>query len=221
MTSPDPIQAALDFQKGSEKAFEYFFNEYYGELLLFAKKRLSDEDDAKDVVSESFIDVWRNRDALSHPQVIRKWLYTSVRFGCLNRLKQLEKSSGQLPEIADGSLCDMIAAKYYVAVWGLVKQLPTKCRDIIVMRYVYEMPVVEIMKKTGLKNSTIKNQLARGIKLLRKKYGTTDEQAKEKDQHLYMKIITSEKSHRNLMRLYGIKEKNIQWIKKKYNLNTP
>jgi hypothetical protein len=33
MTSPDPIQATLDFQKGSEKAFEYFFNLLQPQLL--------------------------------------------------------------------------------------------------------------------------------------------------------------------------------------------
>src|ERR1044071_8998431 len=84
-----PVNDSLEnlvkaFQRGEEKGFTYFFNELYPALLYFAFRILNDKAASKDIVEDSFIKIWERHSSFNHPKVIKSWLYTTVRNGCID-----------------------------------------------------------------------------------------------------------------------------------------
>jgi RNA polymerase sigma-70 factor (family 1) len=175
----DDIQDhVLAFQRGEEKGFTYFFNSLYPALLYYAFRILNDKPSAEDVVGESFIKIWERHATFSHPKVIKSWLYTTVRNGCLNRLQQQQRTMIQHEKLAryqEGAhesyaLHDIIRAEVIRELHENIESLPTACRQIFKMMYIQGKTVREIADELHLSISTIKNQKARGLTLLRKRF---------------------------------------------------
>lgn len=166
------------FQRGEEKGFTYFFNSLYPALLYYAFRILNDRPAAEDVVGESFIKIWERHSTFAHPKVIKSWLYTTVRNGCLNRLQQQHRSLAQQEQLAKQSegthesyaLHEMIRAEVIRELYENIESLPSACRQIFKMLYIQGKTVREIAEELQLSISTIKNQKARGLALLRKRF---------------------------------------------------
>jgi RNA polymerase sigma-70 factor (family 1) len=223
--NPSPLQHALDFQKGSEKAFEYFFKELYPRLTYYAMRILSDsftsgcKEEAENAVSDAFANLWVHKHKIDHPLVIKSYLFTSTKNHCIKAIKRKEvrlRAIMELPTI-DDSLRERIKADTYGILWAAVSTLPEKCRDIIILYYVGGLNSREIAEKLNLKPSTIKNQLSKGVRALRKKYDITDAEAKANDDKLIDKIRNSFCTIADLSRLYGKQQTSIANIRN----NTP
>jgi RNA polymerase sigma-70 factor (family 1) len=165
------------FQRGEEQGFNYFFRGLYPSLLLFAYRLLKDRSRAEDVVGESFIKIWSRHSSFSHHKVIKSWLYTTVRNGCLNQL-QLEQRdhirqreiASQTRDVESYALEEMIQAEVIDELYRHIESLPRACRSIFKMLYIQGKTVRETAEELNLSISTIKNQKARGLLLLRKKW---------------------------------------------------
>ena len=71
-----------------EEHFERLFAEMYPRLVRFATTLMSNTEEAKDIVSETMEQAWKEFDQLKE-NTRSAWLYATVRNGCLNRLKHL------------------------------------------------------------------------------------------------------------------------------------
>ena len=71
-----------------EEHFERLFAEMYPRLVRFAATLMSNTEEAKDIVSETMEQAWKEFDQLKE-NTRSAWLYATVRNGCLNRLKHL------------------------------------------------------------------------------------------------------------------------------------
>lgn len=65
--------------KGSEQAFGKLYERYWHDLYKIAYRRLSSEEDVKDVLQETFISLWKNIHHISVDENIGGYLYTSLR----------------------------------------------------------------------------------------------------------------------------------------------
>lgn len=174
----DILDYVAAFQRGEERGFTYFFNTLYPALMYYAFRILNDRAAAEDVVEESFIKIWERHSTFTHPQVIKSWLYTTVRNASLNMLKQEQSQSTHKENIAreqqasyqESPLNDMIIAEVISQVHSTIQVLPTECRKIFQMLYIQGKTVREIAEELGLSISTIKNQKARGLEILRKRF---------------------------------------------------
>lgn len=78
--------------------FETLFRQNYERLYFHAHAIVHDEDVAKDVVSEVFVNVWRLRETIE-PSTVLPYLYTSVRNRCLDQLRQSNRQVPLLQEV--------------------------------------------------------------------------------------------------------------------------
>ena len=164
------------FQRGEEKGFTYFFNSLYPHLLYFASRLLNDRPAAEDVVGESFIKVWERRTTFRHPNVIKSYLYTTVRNTCINYLHQEKRAQAQEENLArhrqdshEGYvLHEIIRAEVLREIHENIESLPSACRNIFKMLYIEGKTVREIAEELQLSIHTIKNQKAKGLASLRK-----------------------------------------------------
>lgn len=170
-------EMALELQKSNQAALDYLYNLLYKRLLLFSWRILHDADMAEDIVSESFVKLWDNRKTLSNINVIKGWMYTTVRNGCLTILdkeRTRKKKEGLVEEeiIVDSQEHAVIKAELYAEVCepaiAMIDRLPQECMRIFIMLYKQGKSVREISGELGISISTVKNQRARGLEILRK-----------------------------------------------------
>ncbi|MCK4747379.1 MAG: sigma-70 family RNA polymerase sigma factor, partial [Bacteroidales bacterium] len=82
-------------------SFEELFREYFPPLMLFARKILVDEDDAREVVHNVFINLWEKREEIDLSVSLKSYLFTSVHNRSLNVIRDRKKfSSEEVPEMA-------------------------------------------------------------------------------------------------------------------------
>lgn len=177
MESNDIYDYVYSFQRGERKGFEYFFHELYPALLFYAFRIVDDKVIAEDVVAESFVKIWERHTTFSHHKVIKSWLYTTVRNGCLNKVQQRARTQREMTQLAKYMedehetfvLHEMIRAEVIRELYQSIETLPTACRQIFKMLFIDGKTVREISEELKLSISTVKNQKMRGINLLKYK----------------------------------------------------
>ena len=84
-------------QGGDRAAFRWVVQTYQRMLFSLALKMLADEEEAKDVVQDTFVRAWTAIRGYNPQQPFASWLYTIASRLCLNRLKAVKKVAA-LPE---------------------------------------------------------------------------------------------------------------------------
>lgn len=215
------LEAALSFQKGEQKGFEFFFNSLYAPLRYHAYKILKDDFWMDDIIESSFIKLWDNRGTLNNPKVISAWLYTTVKNESLHKIQGVvlrEKNENKYYESRDllthETDYDLIKTEVHRKLYESVNSLPQACGRILKLLFFDGLTVSEICTKLKLSSSCIKTQKARGLMLLRKKYNVSIESVRQKQERwirsVYLNCIT-DKSFTH--KLYGIDSNTIMSIR--------
>ena len=82
-------------------SFEELFRSYFTPLMLFARKILVDEDDAREVVQKVFIALWEKREDIDLTTSMKAYLYTSTRNRCFNFLQKRRLSTVEMEAAPD------------------------------------------------------------------------------------------------------------------------
>lgn len=75
-------------QQGDKEAFRWVVQTHQRMLFSLALKMLCDEEEAKDVVQDTFIRVWQSIRDYDPQRTFTTWLYTIASRLCLDRLKR-------------------------------------------------------------------------------------------------------------------------------------
>ena len=87
-----------------EEHFERLFSEMYPRLVRFATTLMDNTEEAKDIVSETMEQAWKEFDQLKE-NTRSAWLYATVRNGCLNRLKHLNVEQQHIDRLIESHPC--------------------------------------------------------------------------------------------------------------------
>lgn len=159
---------------GSSKAFEELFMVYYTPLVAFAYKMVSDDDLARELVQDVIVQFYEKRDAISIHTSLKAHLYQSVRNRCLNYLKRQSLIKGHHQVILDenrdseGYFQDtMEQNELELKLYGLIKALPDKCREVFEMSRFEGISNQEISEKLAISKRTVETQISKALKFLR------------------------------------------------------
>jgi len=164
------------FGMGEEKAFDYFFRQYYAALCFFAKSILHDEDEAKDVVQDCFLKLWDSQTMIERSASVRSFLYTAVRNKCvdvLRRKKTKQKAELQLIQNNenDSEYFDEVTfAEMIRQLDGYLDELPSKMRHIMKLYYIDGKKYHEIASKINSTPEAVRRQKARALHIIREKF---------------------------------------------------
>ena len=165
----------LLFKEGDETVFDALFRQHYKSLLLFATKFLNQRDEAEDIVITSFTKLWNKRACLEKAEVIKNYLYTTVRNGCLNRLRDEKREREKREAIplytewVESVLHHIIRAETISEIVSNIELLPTQCRQVVKKFFVEGKDYPTIAQEMKLSISTVRNQKRRGLLLLRRR----------------------------------------------------
>jgi RNA polymerase sigma-70 factor (ECF subfamily) len=165
---------------GDTTAFARVFQSSNGFAFRLAFRLLCDEDEAKDVVQESYIRVWRNLDHYDPQQKFTTWLYTIVSNLCLDRLRAKKRWMARIvrenPDRGiDGASIETLLEEGYAnrelaeIIRGLTQMLPPKQRLVFTLRDLEDLSVEEVASITKMSAGTIKVNLHHARRAIRKK----------------------------------------------------
>ncbi len=153
---------------------EDVFKEYYARLCYFAFQFVNDKAVAEDLVQDAFVSYWDRKKSVSdHPQVIKDFLYQSVKNAALNFLKR-QKVQERYFFLRDDETFErekvletMIQAEAMANLHQAISQLPESCRNIFLLAYFQGLSNPEIAKELNISVNTVRCHKYNGLKALR------------------------------------------------------
>lgn len=152
------------FQEGDEFAFVSLYNRYRGGVYAFCVKMLFDRSLAQDVMQETFLRVYENRDRLANSSSFKSWLYTIARNQCLN---QLRRTSRQIPLdenrqdffLPETPITQLEKSERVRLITHFLGELKPDYREVLVLREYQNLSYEEIAAVTRSTLSAVKSRL--------------------------------------------------------------
>lgn len=166
------------FQSGEHWAYGTVYQHYYPALCFFANKLIQDPNAAQDIAQESLIKLWEKHKGFDSPFAIKSFLYITAKNACFNFLKRNqtgEKFQKILAVLAKDSedyvWNELTRVEVLREIHVMLRVLPTECRKIMEHSIIDGLDNQEIAKRLSISVHTVKNQKARAVYLMKKKFG--------------------------------------------------
>ena len=166
-------------RRSDEAAYEELYDRMATALMIYAYKRLdNDLEVAKDVVQEVFINIWERRFELDVPGHIDAFLYKSVLYNLLNKIRKEKSKSNYLEyfstyyQSVGESVDEEYLEKEFFEILDIeIAALPTRMRQVFELRFYGQKTNDEVAGELGISKHTVATQMKRALKVLRGKLG--------------------------------------------------
>lgn len=164
----------ISYNNLDQQLFEELFSEYFVPLTNFAKSYVKDEDAAKELAQDAFINLWQKKDEIDKDKSIKSYLFTSVRNRSLNYIRDNKKYKSEYLDIEleksnDFFDSDVLTTKELQdKITASINSLPEKCRKVFEMSRFEDLKYKEIAKELNISIKTVENQIGKALKTLRK-----------------------------------------------------
>jgi RNA polymerase sigma-70 factor (ECF subfamily) len=149
---------------------------YYVELCEYVLRFVGSADAAQDLVQDVFLHLWNTRGPRDAERLTRAYLYTSARNAALKYLRHrrvveawIERASREEMPTADSPSDLYLRRELEDAVARAISELPTRCREIFLLRRRDQLSYQEIAAQAGISLGTVKCHMWRAMVLLREK----------------------------------------------------
>lgn len=166
----------LAVKSGSERAYKQLYELWVSRLYRFVFQYLKSEEATDDVVQETFLRIWTNREHLNPDQSFKSYLFTIAYHFLLKELRRQihnpsmdeyveyrDKLASSANEIPDGLDYD----RFVKALEKAKQHLSPRQREIFELNKEYGMSVAEISGKLSVTEQVVRNQLSAALKILR------------------------------------------------------
>lgn len=174
----DLSRELLLIANGNELAFNEFMNRYMEGLYYHAFGILSNKEMAEEVVSDVFLEAWRNRKILSEIDNMKTWLNTIAFRKAVSYLRK-EKNSTKVVSIdslnnfnfpeTETPVDGIINNEEVKALHAAIDELPPKCKHVFFLAKIEQLPYAQIAKVLNLSLATVNYHISAAMTALRKK----------------------------------------------------
>lgn len=194
--SSDMENLIEEAQGGDHRAFEEIVRRTYSETYTLAFRLTGDEEDARDVVQETYLRVHKGLNKFRGDAQFSTWLHR-ITANCANTFlgRRIRQKTDPLPN--DVNLIDESPHRdpaHRADVGDLrnhltdaLRNLPPKLRAVVVLRDIYDLPHEAIADELGISESAAKVRLHRARKRLREKLYPLGEDATDLDDEVQVR----------------------------------
>ena len=173
----DPTEPCRLPQERSAAVTE-LFNVHYGRLVRMARLLVDDRETAEDVVMEAFTSLYRRWAAIRDPDDAYRYLRSSVLNGARSQLRRRRvlrlREADRRSRSQSRQVLSHAATQPDVAVVGanratvveLLRALPMRQRQVLVLRYLLDESELEIANDLGITAGSVKTHASRGLDAL-------------------------------------------------------
>ena len=163
------VRAVLD---GEHDRFGRLY-ELYAPLVHGVLLARVPRDEVDDLVQDIFMHALKKLHTLRKPTAFGPWIAMIAR----NRAMDFHRASRNTVEVDEHTAVAKPLNRTAREVLDLIRQLPNAYRETLVLRFVEGMTGPEIAARVGLTPASVRVNLHRGMKLLRKQMGVSEARA--------------------------------------------
>ena len=172
----DDHQTIAAFQDGDDFAFVTLYNRHKDGIYIFCRKVLLDDAAAKDVLQETFLRIYENRERLLKTDAFRSWIYTIARNQSYNYMRRnkrfvsLEPSEVRQIHSGHTPIAELERSEQVAMVNRLLAGLKVEYREVLVLREYQNLTYEEIATIMRTTVSSVKSRLFKARRKLATEY---------------------------------------------------
>lgn len=159
-------------QKGNNAAFDILFHRYYQVLCNYGN-RFVDLEDAEEIVQDSLLWIWENREILIINVSVSSFLFTMVYRRALNRIKHNQTAQRILTQLHE-DIQEVLYDVDFCQIQELtdkineaVTALPDTYKETFIMHRFQRMSYKKIAETLEVSNQTVAYRIQQALKILR------------------------------------------------------
>lgn len=152
-------------KQGEKALFETLVKEYYQEIYHFCFYKTGDAESAYDCTQETFLHVIRFLDGYTERNHFRAWIFGIARNVCSDffRSRKFVTMEEEALEGVQKEEEGYRRAEMRDSVQAALNRLPEMQKDVIILRFYYDMKLKEIAAVVGAGIPTVKSRLKQGM----------------------------------------------------------
>lgn len=161
-------------QKISLDQMEHLYKKFYRKLFLYALTYLGEEEEARDMVSDMFVQLWykwKEEQTVRTPSA--SYLYAMLRSRCVDKLRRQEVENRYLQQLEKDCFDNEEDVKEYeqtvTRLYTAIQQLPEPGKTILHHCYFDHMTYQQTADKLQMSLPMVKKHMAKIFQLLRDK----------------------------------------------------
>lgn len=174
LSNEDEKALILLIKDGDESAFQQLYIHYRDKIVSFAYRFLKSEDDAEEIVQETFIRFWQMKHKLDHSVGAAPLLFTISRRLILNELRKIAQSKKAITRLWEKAReTEQLSHDLLMA-----KEIDEKSREALTFLSPQQKTVFCLSRYEGLSHeqiaehlhispNTVNNHLVEGLKKIR------------------------------------------------------
>jgi len=140
-------------------------------LLYYVRRLVDSEEDAWDVVQETWLSVFRSLDSLRDPRALPAFLYRAARNHAVAYLRKRHLDGSLIahadpPESGDGTGCDF-AEEDTALVHAALQRLSPAHREVLTLSFLQDLSIPQIAGVLDVPEGTVKSRLHHAKQSLR------------------------------------------------------
>ena len=150
---------------GDRLAMQVLFARHHVRVYRFVLRLVRNEATAEDLISEVFLDVWRQAGRFEGRSAVTTWLLSIARFKALSALRRRpeeeldEETAASIEDPADDPEVALEKKDKSAILRKCLTALSAEHREIIDLVYYHEKSVEEVAEIVGIPEATVKTRM--------------------------------------------------------------
>jgi len=150
---------------GDRLAMQVLYARHHVRVFRFVVRLVRDEGMAEDLISEVFLDVWRQAGRFEGRSAVSTWMLGIARFKALSALRRRpnaeldEETAGAIEDPSDDPEISLEKKDKGSVLRKCLTELSAEHREIIDLVYYHEMSVEEAAQIVGIPENTVKTRM--------------------------------------------------------------
>ena len=150
---------------GDRLAMKVLFARHHVRVYRFVLRMVRNEATAEDLISEVFLDVWRQAGKFEGRSTVSTWMLSIARFKALSTLRRRneeeldDETADAIEDLADNPEVALAKKDKGTALRQCLDRLSTEHREIIDLVYYHEKSVEEVAGIVGIPEATVKTRI--------------------------------------------------------------
>ena len=151
--------------QGDRLAMQVLYGRHHVRVFRFGMRLVRDEQLAEDLISEVFLDVWRQAGKFEGRSAVSTWLLAITRFKALSALRRRkdveldEEAADTIEDSSDNPEVTVQKKDTGSALRKCLNKLSAEHREIVDLVYYHEKSVEEVAGIVGIPENTVKTRL--------------------------------------------------------------
>lgn len=167
-------------RKGDPEAFGALYDHYLPKIYRFVLIKVSHKEQAEDLTHQTFLKAWEKVDTYKHQGYsFGSWLYQIARNNVIDHYRKggdqvdIEDVSPEDLGITDSLVAEVEIKIKWDEILGAIKGLSDVEQDVLMMRFIEDMPHKEVAEAVDKSESAVKVIQHRALKKLKKTLSKT------------------------------------------------